>query len=316
MKIVAPASSKEDVIAYNQIGVEEIYLGVNNLLKSEHESNKWNSVNERFERKAKFANLEEMMEINRINGLAKKPAELSLTLNKAFYNESQLERAKDQIMIVKDYIDNFIVSDISLINFIRENAPNNGIILSCIAASLNSETVKFYKKIGIKKVILPRHLSLGEIKMKTRDNPDMEFEVMILNQFCRNIDGFCSRCHIPVDDPEKEIFDTPCNINYDQKLYLLKKGLDGNLIDKNLKSVIKKFNPFCGVCFIRELERNNVDSLKIVGRANTNIRKANDAKFIRKVLELKDSDDKDYVTKCKELFKQYYNFDCENNCYY
>ena len=313
MKIVAPASSKEDVIAYNKIGVEEIYLGVNNLLKSEHESNKWNSVNERFERKANFANLEEIKEINKINSLAKKPAELSLTLNRAFYNETQFERAKEQVMVIKDYIDNFIVSDISLINFIREHAPNNGIILSCIAVCLNSDAVKFYQQLGVKKIILPRHLSIGEIKSITTDNPSMEFEVMILNQFCRNVDGFCSRCHIPIDDIEKEIFDTPCNISYDQTLYPLKQNLDKSLINKNIKSVIKKFNPFCGICFIKELEKNGVDSLKIVGRANSNIRKDNDAQFLRKVLELKDED---YKTKCKELFRQYYNFDCENNCYY
>jgi len=313
MKIAAPASSKEDIISYNKINVEEIYFGANNLSESEHKNNKWDSVNERFERKANFTNLEEIKEINKINSLAEKPAELSLTLNRAFYNKAQFKRAKEQVLAVKDYIDNFIVSDISLINFIREHAPNNGIILSCIAVCLNSDTVKFYQQLGVKKIILPRHLSIDEIKSITADNPNMEFEVMILNQFCRNVDGFCSRCHIPQGDPEKEIFDTPCNIPYHQTLYPLKQNLDKQLISENIKSVIKKFNPFCGICFIRELEKNGVNNLKIVGRANSNIRKNNDAQFIRKVLKIKDED---YKTKCKELFRQYYNFNCKNNCYY
>ena len=217
MKIVAPASLIEDIAEYNKLGIEEIYLGVNNLTEGENENNKWDSVNERFERGANFENLEQIKEINRINNLAKKPAELSLTLNKSFYNSRQLARAKEQVMIFKDYVDNFIVSELSIIKFLKENAPKNKIILSCINVCLNSNAVNFYKNLGIKKIILPRHLSIEELKSITLNNPEIEFEVMILNQFCRNLDGFCSRCHIP----EHKVFTTTCNIPFKQKIYFI-----------------------------------------------------------------------------------------------
>jgi putative protease len=316
MKIVAPASSLEEIREYNKIGIEEIYLGLNELPSEEKQKNKWDTVNERFEPHASFSSFDSIKEANRINASSAKPAELSLVLNKSFYNEDQLKRVKEQIMYLKDYVDNFIISDVSLIKFIKENAPNNGIILSCLSVCQNSSSVRFYKKQGIKKIILPRHLTLNEIEDITENNKDIEFEMMILNQFCRNIDGFCSRCHIP--SPGEEKFKTVCNLPYKNQIHFIKEGKERlkELIEENISNVTKKFNPFCGICFLKKLEGLGVTHLKIVGRTNSLQRKINDARFIKKAISLMNLPQEEFEEKCKELFKDYYQFKCENNCYY
>ncbi|MFW6025273.1 MAG: U32 family peptidase [Candidatus Woesearchaeota archaeon] len=314
MKIVAPASSIEEVKKFNELEVDEIYFGLKSLEDKEIEDRKWDSVNERFEKKGNFTNVEEIKKVYELNKNASKSAELSLTLNRAFYTNDQLKRALNQIKKTKKYINNYIIADPSLINPVKKIAPNLNIKLSCISVCLNPETAKFFKNRGIKRIALPRHLTLKEIK-EIKKESDIELESMILNQFCRNIDGFCYRCHIPV--PGKDRFITNCNISFRQKIF----NIDSNKremknADRNIASILNRFNPFCGICFLKRLKKLGVNHLKIVGRSNSTERKVNDIKFIQNALSFSDIRKSDYIKKCKKLFEEYYGFKCKNNCYF
>ena len=303
MEIVAPLNSIEDIKSYLELGVSEIYLGLN----IDKRGQKWNSTNERFESKASI-NIETLKEIKKLNLRAKKSAKLSLTLNRSFYTQQQLAETIKQIKETKNLIDNYIVADPSIIELVKKYAPDKEITLSCIGVCLNSCTAKFYKEKGVKKIVLPRHLTLEEIKEIIREAPELEYEVMILNQFCRNVDGYCFRCHIP----ESEIYTTTCNIPFNYKIISENKQKI-ETVKENIGTLLKKFNPFCGICALKELERIGVNFVKIVGRNNHNVRKTNDVKFIQKAISIPDKNNKE---ECKKLFTKYYQFKCKNNCYY
>ncbi|MGM5483864.1 MAG: peptidase U32 family protein [Nanobdellota archaeon] len=302
MKIIAPASCIEEIEKYSELGVDEIYLGY----KSKKTS-KWDTANKRNEEGANFTSLEKLSKVKELCP----DTEISLTLNASFFHEKNLEDIKEQIKEIKPYFDNLIIADASLINLIKKLAPEKGIILSCIAACLNTEAVKFYQKQGVRKIILPRHLTLDEFKDLSSKNPTMSFEVMILNQFCRNIDGFCSRCHIPSKGHELATCDLPSN--YEINL------TDENLIQKEtqIKKNLQKlsgFDPKCGVCFIPFFKKIGIDGLKIVGRSNGINKKVKDVIFLKKVLENLDS--KQYTEYCKNIFEKTYEKKCNEDCYY
>ena len=299
--VVAPASAVEEVVEYEKLGVSEIYLGF-----LDYEKNLQNIINKRAKASANFNSIEELKKVRTIFS-----GQISFTLNAPFFNTSQLAELKIQIKQTKELVDNYIVADVSIINLVKNLAPEKGIIISCIATTLNSDTAKFYHSLGAKKIILPRHLTLTEIKQIVKNNSEIKFEVMILNQFCRNIDGFCSRCHIM----EGEQVITNCNIPFSYKLMSLNNTKINELAKVNLGSYLK-FNPKCGLCFIKELEKVGVDSLKIVGRGNDLKKKREDVKLVQEVINATKLEEKEFQTFCKTIFVKNFGVACHNNCYY
>lgn len=305
MKIVAPANSLNDVIFYIEKKVDEIYFGFKDPL-----SKKWSTINKRNEFNG---NIESIDDLNKIRDLKKANKdlffpELSLTLNSSYFDDQMIEEFKKQIILTKDIVDNYIIADVSLINVIKSLAPNNGIILSCIGVCLNSKSASFYLSLGIKKIILPRHLKIKEIELILKNNSSAKFEVMVLNQFCKNIDGFCSRCHIPTNNGEIANCRLPYELNFTGTLNyeIVKKNLNLKLIH----------DPFCAICFLKEFSKIGVDSLKIVGRTNNYLKKKNDILMLQDVFNLFKLNDDDYKKECKKIFKKYTLVDCKNNCYY
>ncbi len=88
-------------------------------------------------------------------------------------------------------VDGAIVSDTGLIYLAREVAPNLPVNLSTQANTLNYKTVEFWKKHGVKRVILARELSLEEIKTIHEKVPDMEIETFIHGAMCISYSGRC-----------------------------------------------------------------------------------------------------------------------------
>jgi putative protease len=282
MKIAAPASSIKDAEMYFRIKADEIYLGL--------ESN-GESLNKRSEKNANFTTAEDIKKARTANPFS----EISFTLNSPFYDDKQLEEVKKQVIETRDRVDNYIIADASLIETIKKLAPEKGIIISCIGTCFNSKTAELYTRLGAKKIILPRHFSAEEIEKITAKNPSIKFEAMVLNQFCRNIDGFCTRHHISGR--------SNCNIPFSGEMF------GGNeKAKKNIASILTKHRPECGLCFIERFEKAGLDSVKIVGRDHTTERKEKDARLVRGAIKNPE--------KCRELFEKAY-FKCtKENCHY
>lgn len=306
MRLIVPASSTKDIEMYNQIGVDEIYLG----LREDKEDKDWDIINKRAEINANFLDVKDIQNI-------KSDAKLSFTLNSSFFTERKIEQVKHQIEITKCVIDNYFVSDPSIIQLVKDLAPDKGIVLSVICACMNSGAVKFYQDLGIKRIILPRHLSFPEFQSLTKNSINTEFEVLIQNQFCRNIDGFCSRAHIPKGDIDLMCCDIPfkskiINISADEK--------DLKLAYYNINSIIPNYCKTCGICFIKKFHEIGIENFKIVGRNHSLERKKKDALMIKKVFKMIDNNEfnsnAEYEEKCRKLFKETFGYDCQNRCYY
>lgn len=97
--------------------------------------------------------------------------------------------ALDEVAALKP--DALIMSDPGLIDIALNRYPEIPIHLSVQANTVNSGTVKFWQKLGVKRCILARELSLGEIAMIRQDCPDMELEVFVHGALCIAVSGRC-----------------------------------------------------------------------------------------------------------------------------
>ena len=87
--------------------------------------------------------------------------------------------------------DALIMSDPGLIMMVREHFPQLPVHLSVQANAVNWATVKFWKNMGLTRVILSRELSLEEIEEIKNTVPDMEIEVFVHGALCMAYSGRC-----------------------------------------------------------------------------------------------------------------------------
>lgn len=87
--------------------------------------------------------------------------------------------------------DALIMADPGLIMMVRERWPEVPIHLSVQANTVNYAAVKFWKSMGLERVILSRELSLDEIEDIRQRCPDMELEVFIHGALCIAYSGRC-----------------------------------------------------------------------------------------------------------------------------
>ncbi|HAF45490.1 MAG: U32 family peptidase [Sideroxydans sp. GWF2_59_14] len=87
--------------------------------------------------------------------------------------------------------DALIMADPGLIAMVRERWPEMQVHLSVQANTVNYAAVKFWKSLGLTRVILSRELSLDEIEEIRQQCPDIELEVFIHGALCIAYSGRC-----------------------------------------------------------------------------------------------------------------------------
>jgi len=121
------------------------------------------------------------------------------SLGKKFYLVSNLlphgaktrTYIKDMSPVVALKPDALIMSDPGLIMMARETWPDMPIHLSVQANTVNGASAKFWRSVGISRVILSRELSFNEIAEVRQDCPEMELEVFVHGALCIAYSGRC-----------------------------------------------------------------------------------------------------------------------------
>lgn len=172
-----------------------------------------------------------------------------LTLNIVFHNED-LKEVKDYIKnVVERGIDAFIVSDVSLIKYIKDNFDVE-VHVSTQNTTNNLEAAKFLKSLGADRVVLARELSYEEIKEITKTNI-VETEVFVHGAICTFYSGRCAlSSYFTGRDANRGGCAQVCRFSFNEgenKFSLASKDL--NLID-----------------YVTKIADINVSSLKIEGR--------------------------------------------------
>lgn len=98
---------------------------------------------------------------------------------------------KDMAPVVALKPDALIMADPGLIDMAREAWPDMPVHLSVQANTLNWAGVRFWKKLGVSRIILSRELSLDEIAEIRQECPDIELEVFVHGALCMAYSGRC-----------------------------------------------------------------------------------------------------------------------------
>ena len=126
--------------------------------------------------------------IDYVHGRKKK---IYLTMNIYPHNRKIDAFLNTLALVAQMDMDGLIMADPGMIMLAREKYPHIPIHLSTQANTINWPAVRFWQKIGIRRVILSRELSLDEIKEIRQRVPDIELEAFIHGAICIAYSGRC-----------------------------------------------------------------------------------------------------------------------------
>lgn len=175
MELVCPAGNIEKLsYAYNY-GADTAYIGLKKFsLRVKADNFYEDEFNKVIELKKRFPN-----------------KRLFCALNIAFHNQD-LKLFMDNLDYFKQYpIDAFIVQDLGMVDILQKNFPDAHLHLSTQASCMNKEAVKMYGRLGFKRVVLGREVSLNEIREIKDANPDIELECFAHGAMCIAYSGRC-----------------------------------------------------------------------------------------------------------------------------
>lgn len=295
MQITSPFSHIDEIEPLVAAGARELYCGVvpSNWVVQFNTG----AVNRRY-----FSNLPSLSELEKAANKAHSlGAEVFLVLNAQHYggdqNSALVDLGKRFHAMGGDAV---IVADLQLIAALREQVPDLAIHVSSVASCRNSAAVGFYRDLGVRRVILPRDVTLAEIESIARDAEGVEIEVFILNDGCVFEEGVCHTIHLP-----KKLGGPICLDSYDFE-YVGGSGkpvphqASRRLLDNDEDykrwlwyrfgcgfSTTDEGYPYgpCGLCAIHRLQKAGVTSVKIAGREGAKERKIKSVEMVHQVLQ-------------------------------
>jgi len=208
-------------------------------------------------------------------------------------------------------VDALIISDPGVFEIAKKVWPEVEIHISTQANNTNYGTYNFWHKLGAKRVVSARELSMDEIKELRENIPDdLEIETFIHGAMCISYSGRCllSNYFIGRDANQGECTH-PCRWKY----HIMEEERPGEYLpvyENERGTYIFNSKDLCMIEHIPELIDAGIDSFKIEGRMKTALYVATVARTYRKAID-------DYL-KDPELYKKNMSWylDQISNCTY
>ena len=259
IELLVPVGDFECLKAAVQNGADSVYFGANMFSARASAKN--------FD----IENLELAINYAKIRGV-----KTNLTLNTLIKND-ELENAFE--LAKKDYefgIDAIIVQDLGLATLLIKNFPDLSIHASTQMSVHNLEGVKKLEKLGFKRVVLARELSIQEIEYICK-NTSVEIECFIHGALCISHSGQCLFSSIVGGrSGNRGGCAQPCRLPYS----LLENDKEIN------KGYLLSPRDLCGLDYLPNLINAGVTCLKIEGRMKNPDYVATVTKIYRKYIDI------------------------------
>jgi len=173
LELLSPAGSFEKLRFAAEYGADAVYAGAPSFS---------------LRNKAENFSLEEFHQA--LQYLHARNKKLYLAANIFFHNED-LKPFEDFLReAVPLGFDGIILSDLGMIDFVRETYPNLDVHVSTQANTTNKAAARLYQKMGVKRIVLARELTMNEIR-EIRDAVDLELEAFVHGAMCISYSGRC-----------------------------------------------------------------------------------------------------------------------------
>lgn len=215
-----------------------------------------------------------------------KNAKVYVTAN-IFAHNYDIDGMKTYFEQLKDTgVDAVLVSDPGIFTLAKETMPDMELHISTQANNTNYLTYNFWYKLGAKRVVTARELSLAEIR-QIRDHipDDMEIESFMHGAMCISYSGRCLlSSYFTGRDANRGACTHPCRWKY----HIVEETRPGEYMPVNEDdrgTYIFNSKDLCMIEHIPEMIDAGIDSFKIEGRMKTALYVATVARTYRKAID-------------------------------
>lgn len=278
IELLAPAGDLEKLKIAVEYGADAVYFG-----------------GEMFSLRAGAGNLtipeiEEGVEYAHSKG-----AKCHMAMNIFAHNEDiePLRRYLESIRHIP--IDAFIVSDPGVITVLKDVIPDAELHISTQANMTNYVTANFWYNMGVKRLVLARELTLGEIReIRQRIPEDMDLESFVHGAMCISYSGRCLLSNYMIDrDANRGMCAHPCRWKY--KLVEEKRPGEYYPVEEdNRGTYIMNSKDLCMLEHLPDLIDAGVSSFKIEGRMKSVFYVATVVSAYRKAIDSYMADPENY----------------------
>lgn len=198
-----------------------------------------------------------------------------------------LHGAEDYLKELKEMKpDALIIADPGLFTLAREICPEIDIHISTQANNTNYMTYLFWHRLGAKRVVSARELSLQEIKeIRSRIPEDMEIESFIHGAMCISYSGRCLLSNFLTGrDANHGACTHPCRWKY-SVVEETRPGEFFPIYENERGTYIFNSKDLCMIEHIPEMIEAGIDSFKIEGRMKTALYVATVARTYRRAID-------------------------------
>lgn len=268
-ELLIPASSLEVLKTAVIFGAGAVYIG-----------------GEAFGLRAKAKNFTEEEMLEGIEYAHQHGVRVFVTANILAHNDD-LQGAREYFARLKEMKpDALIIADPGMFTIAQEICPEIEIHISTQANNTNYETYLFWNRLGAKRVVSARELSLQEIKAIREKIPeDMEIESFVHGAMCISYSGRCLLSnYFTGRDANQGACTHPCRWKYS----IVEETRPGEympVFENERGTYLFNSKDLCMIEHIPELIDAGIDSLKIEGRMKTALYVATVARTYRKAID-------------------------------
>ena len=255
IELLAPAGDFERLVTAIHFGADAVYF-----------------AGKKFGLRAFASNFDEEEIIKAINYAHKRNVKVYITVNILAHNEDFVGLIDYLKFLDKEGADGVIVSDIGIASLVKEYT-NLELHVSTNANITNIHSAKMRVKLGAKRLVLARELSLQEIKeIKNEVGENIDLECFGHGAMCISYSGRCLLSnYLTGRDSNKGECAQPCRWQY--ALGVKNEIEETNyfpILEDGKGTYILNSKDICMIEHIKELAQAGVTSLKVEGRMKTN----------------------------------------------
>ena len=255
IELLAPAGDFERLVTAIHFGADAVYF-----------------AGKKFGLRAFASNFDEEEIIKAIKYAHERNVKVYITVNILAHNEDFVGLIDYLKFLDKEGADGVIVSDIGIASLVKEYT-NLELHVSTNANITNIHSAKMWVKLGAKRLVLARELSLQEIKeIKNEVGENIDLECFGHGAMCISYSGRCLLSnYLTGRDSNKGECAQPCRWQY-------ALGVKNDIEETNYYPILEdgkgtyilNSKDICMIEHIKELAQAGVTSLKVEGRMKTN----------------------------------------------
>lgn len=255
IELLAPAGDFERLVTAIHFGADAVYF-----------------AGKKFGLRAFASNFDEEEIIKAINYAHERNVKVYITVNILAHNEDFVGLIDYLKFLDKEGADGVIVSDIGIASLVKEYT-NLELHVSTNANITNIHSAKMWVKLGAKRLVLARELSLQEIKeIKNEVGENIDLECFGHGAMCISYSGRCLLSnYLTGRDSNKGECAQPCRWQY---ALGVKNDIEETnyfpILEDGKGTYILNSKDICMIEHIKELAQAGVTSLKVEGRMKTN----------------------------------------------